>query len=65
MLEPNQDLENIFKKSVIYASDNNHEYVTVEHFLFCLASDKKFETMLKSFGADIKQLKITLNDYVN
>ena len=64
MLEPNQDLENIFKKSVVYASDNQHEYVTVEHFLFCLTSDKKFEILLKTFGADIKQLKTTLNDYV-
>lgn len=64
MLEPNQDLENIFKKSVIYASDNHHEYVTVEHFLFCLTCDKKFETILKTFGADIKQLKSDLDLYV-
>jgi ATP-dependent Clp protease ATP-binding subunit ClpA len=64
MLEPNQDLEQIFIKSVNNASKMNHEYVTLEHFLYCLITDKKFEEILKSFGADVKQLKASLDDYL-
>jgi ATP-dependent Clp protease ATP-binding subunit ClpA len=64
MLEPNPDLEQIFKKSVTCASTNRHEYVTLEHFLYCLVTDKKFQTILKSFGADIKLLKQNLENYI-
>ena len=64
MLEPNKELTNIFNKSESYASDFHHEYVTLEHFLYCLSSDKKFEGILKSYGADVKLLKTSLHEFV-
>lgn len=63
MLEPNKDLENIFKNALLYASELHHEYVTLEHFLYCLSNDKQFEGILKAFGADTKLLKTSLTDF--
>lgn len=64
MLEPNLDLENVFHKSVECATFYKHEYVTLEHFLFCLISDKKFEATIKNFGADVKLLRDNLTNYI-
>jgi ATP-dependent Clp protease ATP-binding subunit ClpA len=43
MLEPNQDLERIFERAVHLAMSHKHEYITLEHFLYGLLLDEKFE----------------------
>ena len=64
MLEPNKDLENIFERAVNLAVKNEHEYITLEHFLFSLVADKKFAEMLDSYGADVDYLKKSLEKYI-
>ena len=64
MLEPNKDLETIFENAVKLAAKNKHEYITLEHFLFSMVSDKKFCEVLDTYGADTAQLKKLLEDFI-
>lgn len=65
MLEPDKDLEKIFENAVKVASDNNHEYVTLEHFLYSMLADQTFAEILSAFGANIKTLKSDLENYIS
>ena len=64
MLEPNSDLEAIFERAVKLAIKNKHEYITLEHFLYSLIIDTKFEQVLGDFGADLKSLKENLEQFI-
>jgi ATP-dependent Clp protease ATP-binding subunit ClpA len=64
MLEPNSDLEAIFERAVKLAIKNKHEYITLEHFLYSLIIDTKFEQVLGDFGADLKSLKENLERFI-
>ena len=64
MLEPNQDLEAIFERAVKLAVKNRHEYITLEHFLYSLVVDKKFEQLLTEFGTDVNTLKSNLEKFI-
>ena len=65
MLEPNAELESIFDRAVKLAVKHKHEYITLEHFLYSLVIDSKFEQMLGDFGADLDLLKSNLEKYIN
>ena len=64
MLEPNSDLEAIFERAVKLAVKNKHEYITLEHFLYSLVIDTKFEQTLTEFGANLKGLKSNLEKFI-
>lgn len=65
MLSPNKDLESIFESAVNLASEHNHEYVTLEHFLHGMVTNDEFAKLLTSFGADIKTLISDLEKYIS
>jgi ATP-dependent Clp protease ATP-binding subunit ClpA len=65
MLEPNQDLEAIFERAIKLAIKHKHEYITLEHFLYSLIIDSKFEQTLGDFGADLKSLKSNLEKFID
>ena len=64
MLEPNSGLEAIFERAVKLAIKNKHEYITLEHFLYSLIIDTKFEQVLGDFGADLTSLKENLERFI-
>jgi len=64
MLEPNKDLETIFEKAVALAAEKEHEYLTLEHFLFTMLENEKFYEILSGFGADVQELKKDLDQYI-
>ena len=64
MLEPNKDLEAIFERAVSVAAKHKHEYITLEHFLYSLVIDKKFNELLNSYGAETKELKLNLENFI-
>jgi ATP-dependent Clp protease ATP-binding subunit ClpA len=64
MLEPNGDLEQMFDRAVSVAAKNQHEYITLEHFLYSMITDEKFNTLLKDFGADVEVLKKNLEKFI-
>ena len=64
MLEPNKDLEQIFENAVQVASVNEHEYITLEHFLYSMLNNDTFVEILNSFGTDVKVLKEDVENYI-
>jgi ATP-dependent Clp protease ATP-binding subunit ClpA len=65
MLTPSKDLEKVFENAVVIASENNHEYITLEHILYCMITFEPFSNILKSFGTDVDALTKELSDYIN
>lgn len=64
MVEPNKDLEQIFENAVHVAGVNNHEYITLEHFLYSMLNNEAFASLLTSFGVDLKSFKEDLETYI-
>jgi ATP-dependent Clp protease ATP-binding subunit ClpA len=64
MLEPNSDLEAMFERAVSLASKQQHEYITLEHFLYSMVLDQKFNELLKNYGAEVEQLKKNLEKFI-
>jgi len=65
MLEPNSDLEGIFERAVAIAAKNQHEYITLEHFLYSMVTDQKFGQLLTDFGAEVDDLKKNLEKFIH
>jgi ATP-dependent Clp protease ATP-binding subunit ClpA len=64
VLEPNKDLANIFEKAVNLSTKHKHEYITLEHFLYSLVTDKKFGDLLQEYGASVDSLKQSLEEFI-
>jgi ATP-dependent Clp protease ATP-binding subunit ClpA len=64
MLEPNSDLEAMFERAVSVATKQQHEYITLEHFLYSMVLDQKFNELLKNYGAEVDQLKKNLEKFI-
>ena len=65
MLQPNKDLEQIFESAVNVANEHDHEYITLEHFLYSMIANEAFATLLTNFGADVKSLNKNLEIYIS
>ena len=65
MLEPDKDLEKIFEHAVQVASVNNHEYVTLEHFLFSMLNYEPFTKLLEAFGTDVKPFRDEVEIFIS
>ena len=65
MLEVNKDLEQIFENAVQLASLNNHEYITLEHFLYSMLNNKSFSEVLTQYGTDVPVLKETIENFIS
>jgi ATP-dependent Clp protease ATP-binding subunit ClpA len=64
MLEPNKDLENIFENAIQVALLNNHEYITLEHFLLSMLNNEPFNQILVSYGANVDMLRTSVEEYI-
>jgi ATP-dependent Clp protease ATP-binding subunit ClpA len=64
MLRPNKDLEEIFESAVMLANEHNHEYITLEHFLYSMVKNEPFAKLLTNFGADLAPLISDLEKYI-
>lgn len=65
MLQPNKDLEKIFESAIIFAVKKQHEYITLEHFLYCMLHDEEFSKIITGFGANINDLIKDLETYID
>jgi ATP-dependent Clp protease ATP-binding subunit ClpA len=65
MLGPNKDLEIIFENAVNLAAKKEHEYLTLEHFLFSMLENPEFAGILTAFGADVKELKNDVEQFID
>lgn len=64
MIGPTRSLEKIFENAVNLAASNNHEYITLEHFLSSLLADSEFGQLLTKFGANVESLKKDVDSYI-
>ena len=64
MLQPNKDLEEIFESAVRFANEHNHEFITLEHFLYSMVKNEPFAKLLTNFGTDITTLIGDLEKYI-
>jgi ATP-dependent Clp protease ATP-binding subunit ClpA len=64
MIEPSQNLQNIFENSVSTARQLSHEYITIEHIVYSILCDDESYSLLESFGADAKFIKTNLEHYL-
>ena len=64
MIEPSQNLHNVFEHSVNVAKQLKHEYLTVEHILFSIMCDQESYRALENFGADSEFIKVNLESYL-
>jgi ATP-dependent Clp protease ATP-binding subunit ClpA len=64
MLRPNKDLEEIFESAIMLANEHNHEYITLEHFLYSMVKNEPFAKLLTNFGADLAPLISDLEKYI-
>jgi ATP-dependent Clp protease ATP-binding subunit ClpA len=65
MLEPNKELSSMFETAIHAAIDHNHEYITLEHFLYGMISNEEFSQMLVSYGCDIDDLIFNITNYIS
>lgn len=64
MIEPSQNLQEIFEKSIELSKKLNHEYITIEHIIYGIMDDDESYKLLESFGADVKFIKSNIEHYL-
>jgi len=64
MIEPSKNLQDIFQNSINVAKKLNHEYITVEHLIYCIMLDSDAYNLIESFGADANFIKTNLDHYL-
>lgn len=60
----NKDLEQSLNEAFVFARENRHEFMTVEHLLLALIANPAAKQALKACGADIERLKNELTEFV-
>ena len=58
------NLEITLRNAYQLATDNKHEFVTLEHLLNSLTNDKDAISVLKACGVEIEELKKNLDDFI-
>lgn len=61
----NKDLEQTLNEAFVYARQNRHEFMTVEHLLLMLLDNAAANEALKACGAKVETLRKELTDFVN
>jgi len=63
MISPN--LNDIFQKSILYAKELKHEYLTIEHIFYLLINSKEGSDIILACGGNIEEMKDSLSKYIN
>ena len=56
------NLEKTLREAYQLASNNKHEYVTLEHLLLALLDDKDAISVLKACAVDTNEIKISVEN---
>ena len=64
MVEPSEELQLVFEKSLKDTRKLQHEYVTLEHLLFAMLCSDNFLKLITGYGADVDYLKTQLEHYL-
>lgn len=61
----NPEIEQVLEQAATKAQFHNQEYVTVEHLLHAMVSEKTFGHLLFEYGVDTMGLLVDLDDYIS
>jgi ATP-dependent Clp protease ATP-binding subunit ClpA len=64
MIEPSQNLQQIFDNAVSVAKQLQHEYITVEHLVYSIMCDQESFQVIENYGADANFIKTNLDHYL-
>ncbi len=64
MIEPSPTLYKIFDNSITIATDLKHEYITIEHVVFAILSDKDSVNMLRDLNIDTDFIRSNIKTYL-
>jgi ATP-dependent Clp protease ATP-binding subunit ClpA len=59
-----QSLNDIFQKSILFAKEMRHEYLTIEHVFYLLLSSEKGSSIITACGGDIQKMQEELALYI-
>ncbi len=59
------ELNSIFQKALIYAKDQRHEYLTIEHVFFALLGSKEGIAIIKECGGDVDAMRAAAAAYLS
>jgi len=57
-------IDNIIQNAVSFAKDKGHEYVTIEHIMFCLLENEEIVSLVKEMKVDLNNIIEDLNQYL-
>jgi len=64
MVEPSNELQQVFEKAINVAKKLKHEYLTIEHLLFSMLCEESFYNCIQGYGADPEFIKKNLEHYL-
>ena len=59
-----QALNNIFQKSILYAKELKHEYITIEHVFYQLLISEDGAKIIFTAGGDVEKMKELIKNYI-
>ncbi|WP_457748539.1 ATP-dependent Clp protease ATP-binding subunit ClpA [Sulfurimonas sp.] len=59
-----ESLNDIFQKSIIFAKQLHHEYLTIEHVFYLLLNSQEGATIIEACGGDVVNMKKELGEYI-
>jgi ATP-dependent Clp protease ATP-binding subunit ClpA len=59
------ELNAIFQKALLYAKDQHHEYLTIEHVFFALLASKEGADIIKECGGDATSMREAIARYLS
>lgn len=59
-----QSLNEVFQKSIIYAKELKHEYITIEHVFYQLLNSPEGAKIIFACGGDVHKMKELIKDYI-
>jgi ATP-dependent Clp protease ATP-binding subunit ClpA len=59
-----QTLNDIFQKSIRFAKELRHEYLTIEHVFYHLLNSSEGSSIIESCGGDVTRMKEELGNYI-
>ena len=64
MVEPSSDFEEVLTNAAEAAKKLNHEYITLEHVLFAMLTNKSFVDCINNYGANVSELRKLVSDHL-
>ena len=57
-------IDKLIENAVALANQESHEYITVEHIMYCLLEDEYIKEICKDLKVDINNIKEDLDQYI-